>query len=132
MTHSVDEKNAQRAACGICARSGSIEPVKIILEFSDRKDGAGSKQANRDKRQQEAANSSCTKTLGSCHEVKFSSEVRLLPYRDVAPPARFPARFSFGAGASEGAISLKAALRSRNETIAKSEAPFIEPLTCHC
>jgi hypothetical protein len=31
----------------------------------------------------------------------------LLPDRDVALPARFPARFSFGAGASEGAISLK-------------------------
>src|SRR2546423_4027351 len=73
MTHSVDKKDAQRAACGICARSGSIKPVKIIFEFSNRKDGAASEQANRDKRQQEAAHSSCTKALGSCHEVKFSS-----------------------------------------------------------
>jgi len=125
MTHSVDEKDAQRAACGICARSSSIKPVKIILEFSDRKDGAGSKQANRDKRQQEAANTSCTKTLGSCHEVKFSSEVQLLPYRDVAPPARFPARFSFGAGASEGAISLKAALRSRTKKLQNRKLPLL-------
>src|SRR5947208_17192057 len=86
MTHSVDEKDAQRAACGFCARSGSIKPVKIILESSNRKQGAISEQANRDKRQQEAANTSCTKTPGSCHEVKFSSGFdccrnRMLHYR---------------------------------------------------
>src|SRR6516225_9458654 len=95
MTHSVNQKNAQRAACGIRARSGSIKPIEIVLESSDGKHGAASEQANRGKRQKEPTNSPCTKGLGRCHEVKFSSRIRFAADPDAAPPASFPARVFF-------------------------------------
>src|SRR5207244_2480517 len=76
MTHSVNEKNAQRAACGIRPRSGSIKPIEIIIESSDGKHSAGSEQANRSQTQNEATHSPCTKSLARCHDIKFSSPIR--------------------------------------------------------
>ena len=50
MTHSVNEKNAQRAACGIRPRRGSVKSFETIIELSDGKHSAASEQANRSQR----------------------------------------------------------------------------------
>src|SRR5437667_11034608 len=69
----MNEKKTQRAARGICPRSGSIKTLEIVLEASDGKQGAVSKHENSSKTQKEAIDAPCTKSLGRCHEVKSSS-----------------------------------------------------------